>query len=101
MQTVEIGGNEYILRCDLNAYEEILGRYGDLPAATSMGEDERENMAKIKFLAATFINAHNAFCRKPERVTEKGVGALILPGERTKVFLALIETINEAFAPKN
>lgn len=101
MQTIEIGGAEYILRCDLNAYEEIIGRYGDLHAAAAMGEDEIENMAKLKFLTATLINAHNAFCGKQERVTEKSVGRMILPGERTKVFNALIETINEAFAPKN
>ena len=101
MQTVEIGGQEYVLRCDLNAYEEIIERYGDLPTATAMGDDERENMGKLKFLLATFINEHYAFCRKPERVTEADVGRMMMPGERAKVFRKLIEAINEAFAPKN
>ena len=101
MQTVEIGGQEYVLRCDLNAYEEIIERYGDLPTATAMGDDERENMEKLKFLLATFINEHYAFCRKSERVTETDVGRMMMPGERAKVFRKLIETINEAFAPKN
>ncbi len=101
MQTVEIGGTEYILRCDLNAYEEIIEKYGDLPTATAIGENELENMEKLKFLTATFINEHYAFCRKQERVTEAEVGRMILPGERAKVFRKLIETINEAFAPKN
>ena len=101
MQTVEIGGQEYVLRCDLNAYEEIIERYGDLAMATAMTDDERENMGKLKFLVATFINEHYAFCRKSERVTEAEVGRMMLPGERSKVFRRVIETINEAFAPKN
>lgn len=101
MHTVNIGGTEYGIRCDINAYEEILERYGDLSSAVKMEEDEKENMRKLKFLAAIFMNEHNAAENNPVRYTETDVGRMMLPGERTAVYRSIVETINEAFAPKN
>lgn len=98
MHTVTIGGKEYVFRCDVNAYEEIIGKYGDLKEAVNMETGETE---KLKFLTALFINEHNYFTGNSERVTEKQVGAMMLPFERAGVYKAIMETVNDAFAPKN
>lgn len=101
MQTVMIGGNEYALRCDLNAYEEILGRYGSIEEAVKVGDDTAENLQRIKFLTAVFMSEHNAFVGDHKRFTEAEIGRMMVPGEQNAVYRKLIETINEAFAPKN
>lgn len=98
MHAVTIGGVEYCLRCDVNAYEEIVGKYGDLKEALNM---ESGDVGKLKFLTALFINEHNYFIDSPERVTEKQIGARMMPHERAAVYTAIMETVNDAFAPKN
>lgn len=98
MHTVTLDGKEYILRCDVNAYEEIVGKYGDLREAVNMDTGEME---KLKFLTALFINEHNYFTGDTERFTEKQIGAMMMPHERAAVYRVIMETVNDAFAPKN
>jgi hypothetical protein len=101
MQTVKIDGGEIALRCDINTYEEILGRFGSIETAIRLEEDEVENLRKVRYLVTLFANEHNAYVGSSERFTETEIGRRILPGERTAVYRKIIETIQEAFAPKN
>ena len=66
MYTVTIGGCEIGLRCDLNAYEEIVEKYGSIEEAVKISEDTKDNIKRLKFLTAIFANEHNASsCRFP------------------------------------
>lgn len=101
MHTVTLDGREYRLRCDINAYEEIIGRYGTMTEAVKQSEDEMKNLERIKFLLAVMINEQHYYDGTPERVTEKEIAARMMPGDYTKALTAVISCANEAFAPKN
>lgn len=101
MHTVTLDGREYRLRCDINAYEEIIGRYGSMAGAVQQSEDELKNLERIKFLMAVLVNEQYYYDGTPERVTEKEIAARMMPGDYTKVMTAVISCVNDAFAPKN
>lgn len=98
MNTITLEGKEYILRCDLNAYEEIAAKYGDIDTAANLKDD---TTGKMKALLTILINEHYYYVGAAERITEKQIGAMLTPGDTARVYKALMETINEAFAPKN
>lgn len=101
MHTVVIDGNEYILRCDLNAYEEILEKYGGVDEAVKIVDEEKENLKRLKFLSALLVNEHNAYTGDKTRYTETQMGQMIRPNERNTVYKAVLDAITDAFAPKN
>lgn len=100
MHTITIDGTEYILRCDINAYEEIVGKYGDLKTATEIaGRDDAHK--KLVFLLTTLINEHRLYTGERELLTGKRVSMMLLPGDVNRAYIAVMEAINDAFAPKN
>lgn len=101
MYTVTIGGCEIGLRCDINAYEEIVEKYGSIEEAVKVSDNTLDNIKRLKTLTVIFANEHNAFNGDSKRFTETEIGRMMRPGEQNTVYKKLIETINEAFAPKN
>lgn len=99
MHTVKIDGMEYILRCDLNAYEEIVSKYGDLRTATTITEEDAAK--KVVYLLTTLINEHYQYIGEKELLTEKRVSRMLYPGDVTRVHETIMAEINDAFAPKN
>jgi len=77
MYTVTIGGCEIGLRCDLNAYEEIVEKYGSIEEAVKISEDTKDNIKRLKFLTAIFANEHNAFIGDSRRFTETEIGRMM------------------------
>jgi cell division protein ZapA (FtsZ GTPase activity inhibitor) len=101
MNTVTLDGKEYRIRCDVNAYEEILEKYGSLSEALKQSENEKENLERLKFVLAVMINEQLYCDGAQERVTEKEVGSKILPGEYAKTVAAVYGCVNAAFTIKN
>lgn len=99
MHTVTIDGKEYILRCDLNAYEEIVAKYGDLRTATTITEEDAAE--KVVYLLTTLINEHHQYIGEKELLTEKMVSRMLYPVDVMRVYEAIMTEINDAFAPKN
>lgn len=99
MHTITIDGKEYILRCDLNAYEEIVAKFGDLKTATTITEGDAAK--KVVYLLTTLINEHYLFIGEKDFLTEKRVSMLLLPSDVMRAYEAVMEAINDAFAPKN
>ena len=99
MHTVTLDGKEYILRCDVNAYEEIVAKHGDIKTATNIQDGDAAG--KVVFLLTTLINEHLMYLGERELLTEKRVSMLLYPRDVSKVYEAVMEEINEAFAPKN
>ena len=101
MNTVTLDGKEFRIRCDVNAYEEILEKYGSLGEALKQSENEKENLERIKFVLAVLINEQLYCDGSAERLTEKEVGAMILPGEYARTVAAVYACVNAAFTIKN
>lgn len=99
MKSITIDGQEYILRCDLNAYEEIVSKYGDLKTATSVSEEDAKE--KVVYLLTTLINEHYLYVGEKNFLTEKRVSMMLFPSDIMRAHEAVIEAINDAFAPKN
>ncbi len=99
MKSITIDGQEYILRCDLNAYEEIVAKYGDLKTATSVTEEDVKE--KVVYLLTTLINEHYLYVGEKNFLTEKRVSMMLFPSDVMRAHEAVIEAINDAFAPKN
>lgn len=99
MHTVTLDGKEYILRCDVNAYETIVAKHGDIKTATNIQDGDAAG--KVVFLLTTLINEHLMYLGDRELLTEKRVSMLLYPRDVSKAYEAVMEEINEAFAPKN
>lgn len=99
MKSITIDGQEYILRCDLNAYEEIVAKYGDLKAATSVTEEDVAE--KVVYLLTTLINEHYLYVGEKNLLTEKKVSMMLFPSDVMRAHEAVMGAINDAFAPKN
>lgn len=98
MNTLRLGDEEYILRCDLNVIDKIERRYTSvdvcrkLAAAGAVG-----SAAAVKFLCAEMINEHFEAAGDAKRVTEEEVGRA-LGGNVVPVLTVLFHELADCMA---
>lgn len=75
MNTLTLGGKEYILRCDLNVIDQIERRFASVDACRKIAmAGALGSAAAVKFLTAEMINEAFAAAGDSSRVTEEQVG---------------------------
>lgn len=93
MSSVKIGGEEYILRCDLNSIAELQEHCGSMSGLF----DRLESVKTLLFSLETLINEQFYYVGSERRVTAKEIGAAVsidsLPVLRTAVLTVLSENL--------
>lgn len=98
MNTLTLGGEEYILRCDLNVIEKIERNYASVDTCQKIASAGAVgSAATIKFLCAEMINEEFAATGETKRVTEDWVGQK-LGGAVTPVLTALFRELTECMS---
>lgn len=97
MRTITLEGHEYILRCDLNAVEEIEHKYGSIGVVY----EKNNEISCVKFLTALMINEHFYAIGSAERITEGKVGTLMTAADIIPVMREVLGALTECVTPKN
>lgn len=75
MNTLKLGGVEYILRCDLNVIDQIERNFVSVDACRKIAASGSVgSAAAVKFLAAAMINEQFEAAGDTQRVTENMIG---------------------------
>ena len=95
MNTLTLGGEEFILRCDLNVIDKIERNFASVDACRKIAAAGAVgSAAATKFLAAEMINEAFAAAGDSRRVTEEEVGRE-LGGNVAPVLAVLFRELSE------
>ena len=98
MNTLTLGGEEYVLRCDLNVIDKIERNFVSVDACRKLAAAGiTGSAAAVKMLAAEMINEAFAAAGNPRRVTEEQVGRE-LGGNLAPVLAVLFRELADCMA---
>lgn len=98
MNTLTLGGEEFILRCDLNVIDKIERSFVSVDACRKIAASGSVgSAAAVKLLAAEMINEHFAVAGEGRRVTEDWIGAQ-LGGNITPILTVIFRELADCMS---